>query len=77
MFFRQTNKRSNVLTPWISHQIVSSKSLKIRAELLTKCVQTMTYLEVLNLNLFLVLVLFRMEALFFYFINVMHFLVLF
>ncbi len=40
--------RSNVVTPWISSQIVSSKSLKVRAEILTRCIQTMMYLEELH-----------------------------
>ena len=34
-------QRSNVITPWVSAQIVSSKSMKVRAEILTRCIQTM------------------------------------
>ena len=40
--------RSNVVTPWVSAQIVSSKSMKIRVEILTRCIQTMVYLEELH-----------------------------
>lgn len=40
--------RSNVITPWISSQIVSSRSMKVRAEILTRSIQTMQYLEELH-----------------------------
>jgi hypothetical protein len=41
-------KRTNLVTPWISSQIVSSKSMKVRVEILTRCIQTMVYLDELH-----------------------------
>lgn len=40
--------RSNVITPWICHQIVMHRSLKVRTEVLTRCIVTMGYLEELH-----------------------------